>query len=385
MPNDEIEGYRYALEYALGIPFSGGNRLTALQNGREIFPAMLAAIQRAEHRIDFATYVYWTGDIAENFAQALAAAATRGVRVRVLLDSFGARPIEKQHLQTLSASNVDVRWFRPLKTFRIWRIDKRTHRKILVCDEKVAFTGGVGIADEWTGDARHPDEWRDMHLRLEGPAVAALRAAFADNWNEAGEWDWDRPLARPEKHSGGVPVQVVRSASTIGWTAMAAVLRSLVAVARSRLRIVTAYFVPDPAMLRQIKNAVARGVSVEILIPGRFTDSRLSQLAGHHATEQLLALGVSVFRYQKTMLHTKLILVDDLVCCIGSPNMNHRSMGKDEECCVVSLGPELVATLAAEFDNDCTVAEMLEYSAWSNRGGLLKLREQLARILIEQL
>lgn len=380
-----IESYRDALEYALGIPFVGGNRLTALQNGDQIFPAMLEAIDAAKHRVDFVTFVYWSGRIADKFADALASAASRDVRVRVLLDAFGCKSMEDRIIGQLVSAGVEVRWFRPLSTFRIWRIDKRTHRKILVVDDAVGFTGGVGIADEWTGQARDSSEWRDTHLRIEGPAAVGLRAALIDNWNASGDWVWDEPLNAKFEHADDTQVQVVRSASTIGWTDMAAVIRSLIALSAGRIRLVTAYFVPDPPTLKQLIEAIERGVKVELLVPGKHTDSRLSQLAGNQAVEQLLCAGASIWQYEKTMLHAKTVVVDDLACCIGSPNLNRRSMGKDEECCVIALSRPLAAQLNDEFDRDCQDATQMNFESWRRRGWALRLQERAARVLIEHL
>lgn len=250
---------------------------------------MLDAIDNAKHRVDFVTFVYWSGRIADRFAEALANAASRGIRVRVLLDACGCKSMEDHNIDRLTFSGVDLRWFRPLSKFRLWRLDKRTHRKILVVDDAVAFTGGVGIADERTGDAQDSREWRDTHLRIEAPAALGLRAALVDNWNASGDWTWDAPLDTEFEHSHDVLAQVFRAASTIGWTDMAAVIRSLTALSKTRLR---------------------------------------------------LRAGAAIWQYDKTMQHAKIAVVDDLACCIGSPNLNRRSMGEDVECCFVTLSSD---------------------------------------------
>lgn len=381
----ESDRYRSAMEYALGVPFVDGNLLTTLQNGDQIFPAMLAAIENASVRLDFVTYVYWTGEIAERFANALAAAAARGVQVRVLLDAFGCKSMRDRDIDCLNASAAQVRWFRPLSFVQFWRNDNRTHRKILVVDDEIAFTGGVGISEEWSGNARGPKEWRDTQLRIEGPAVYGLRSAFMDNWNEAGDWVWDAPLNNERGVRGSTPVQVIRSDSTIGHTHMASVLRSLVAVARNRIRIVSAYFVPDSAMLQQLSEVIQRGIEVEILVPGSPTDSRLSQLAGNECIEQLLHAGATIWHYERTMLHAKIVIVDENVCCVGSPNVNHRSMGKDEECCVVALSESLAIELNGQFDLDCSTAKQLSYQTWRNRHWLVRAQERVARIVVKEL
>lgn len=376
---------RALLSQALGRRFTDGNSLELLQNGVQIFPAMLEAIANARHRVDFVTYVYWTGEIAREFAAALSGRARAGVHVRVLLDAFGAKKMDSSLVDEMQAAGVDVRWFRPVATWRFWRSDKRTHRKLLICDDDIAFTGGVGIAEEWQGDARNPDEWRDTHVAIRGPAVTELRAAFLDNWNEAGDWHFESRISAPEIQAQDVGVQVIRASSTIGWTDAAAMLRALVSLSEHRLRIVTAYFNPDQALVELLIAAAERGVDVQILIPGQYCDSRLSQLAGHLHISRLLRSGVRLWRYQQTMLHSKLITVDGHLACIGSANMNHRSIGKDEECCVIATCEDLARQLDERFAKDCECAEPYQLDEWQNRGMWLRAKERCARMVVEQL
>ncbi len=381
----EQDRSRLLLEQSIGHHFTDGNSIKILQNGVQIFPAMLEAIDRASQRIDFATFVYWTGNIAERFAEALAKKARSGVPVRVLLDSFGSKKMDRALVKDMQVAGADVRWFRPLATWRIWRSDKRTHRKLLICDDDVAFTGGVGIAEEWEGDARNPQEWRDTHLALRGPAVTGLRAAFLDNWNEAGDWHFEKQVAEPHRQEANLSVLVVRASATIGWTDTAAMLRSLVSLSARRLRIVTAYFNPDDKLVDLLMSAAERGVDVQILVPGKYCDSRLSQLAGHQHIERLLEGGVRLWRYQKTMLHAKVMTVDSHVAFVGSANFNYRSMGKDEECSVIAISSELAEELDESFLKDCEVAEPYDLQDWRSRGALLRMQERCSRLIIEQL
>lgn len=362
-----------------------GNDVRLLNNGVEIFPAMLEAIAAAERRVDFSTFVYWTGGIAQKFADALAERARAGVQVRVLLDSFGANKMRHELLDQMTDAGVLVRWFRPLKTWRVWRTDKRTHRKILVCDDVVAFTGGVGIAEEWEGDARNPDEWRDIHVAIRGPAISSLRAAFLDNWTEAGEWEFDDVVARPTRQAADISVQVLPASTTIGWTDTAALLRSVVCLSGERLRIFTAYFNPDPVLVDLLLAARSRDVDVRILVPGRYCDSPLSQLAGYESMCKLLDAGIRVFMYQRTMLHAKALTVDSSLVVIGSPNLNFRSMGKDEECSVVMLSSQLANQLDERFDEDCRLADEQDAEQWARRGWWQRLKERCCQLIEEQL
>lgn len=377
--------YRTELEYALGTPFTDGNHVEVMRNGVEIFPAMLHAIDTAEASIDVVTYVYWTGDIARRFAAALARRAREGLRVRVVLDAVGTQKMSPEVVNQMREAGVDVRRFRPIRLPRPWQADKRTHRKILVCDDRLGFVGGVGIAAEWEGDARTPDEWRETHLRVSGAAVIGLHSAFLDNWNECGPWQWHPIRQRPPVHEHGMLVQCVRASSTIGWTESAAMLRSLVAVSHVRLRIVTAYFAPDDALVEQMISALERGVSVELLVPGHYNDSRLSQLAGHPSIERLLDAGAKVWVFLPTMLHAKVITVDGRLSCVGSVNVNHRSMGKDEECCALMISDDVTATLDGQFDDDCQRSQRLDAAEFHRRGRWTRLKEQGARLLLEQL
>lgn len=375
-------GPRQTLEAVLGIPFTDGNRVEVLRNGDEIFPAMLDAIAAARSSIDFLTFVYWTGDIARRFADALSKQARAGVAVRVLLDGIGARPMRHDLIEEMEAAGVEVRWFRKPPAWRVWSLDNRTHRKVLVVDGAVAFTGGVGIAEEWEGDARNPSEWRDSHFRVEGPAVQGIHGAFWGNWMEVEQTIQEALSAvRPQGRPGDASVQIVRSTASIGWSDIAMLIDCLICLAEKRLRICTAYFAPDDMTVRQLIGAAERGVAVEIMIPGKHIDTRTSELAGSEAFTPLMQAGVTMWRYQRTMLHTKVITVDGGIACIGSPNLNQRSMRQDDEVAMVVDDAALVRTLDAHFDEDLTACEAIRLHRWRDRGPLRRIREGLARIV----
>tara|TARA_R110001599_G_scaffold353869_1_gene601203 strand:- start:13876 stop:15024 length:1149 start_codon:yes stop_codon:yes gene_type:complete len=373
------------LERANGSRFVAGNSVKILHNGDQIFPAMLDAIDRAENRIDFATYVYWQGEIAEVFAQRLADKARSGVQTRVLLDAVGAKQMKDPLIDQLLDAGVELRWFRPLSTWRLWRMGKRMHRKILLCDDRCAFTGGVGIGQEWTGDARNSREWRDTHVEIRGPVIEGIYAAFVQNWNESGSWTCEQEIDAPAPQSEDIPITVVRGSTTIGWTDTASLIRTLLCVAQKELQITTAYFNPDDKLRDLLISASQRGVSVKILVPGKQCDSRLSQLAGHSQVEKLLAHGVQIWQYQKTMLHAKYITIDGEFACIGSANFNHRSMLKDEECCIIAQSKEVAENLDRKFDNDLKDADQINHQSWAKRSRWLKAREWLAQNLENQL
>ncbi|MBQ0851534.1 cardiolipin synthase B [Streptomyces sp. BH-SS-21] len=370
------ERIRRRLERLIGIAATEGNSLTALRNGDEIFAAMLAGIRAAEHTVDMMTFVYWKGDIAREFAQALAERARDGVRVRLLLDGFGSRLIEKDLLAAMERAGVQVAWFRKPLALSPLKQNHRCHRKVLVVDERTAFTGGVGIAEEWCGDARNEREWRDTHAEVRGPAVDGIAAAFAQNWAECHEElfdDRDRFVAHTPE--GGAVVQVVRGSASFGWQDMQTLLRVMLESAEERFRLATAYFSPDAFFVELLCAAARRGVEVEILLPGPHTDKRVCQLAGQHYYEDLTACGVRIHQYQPTMMHAKVITVDKVASLVGSTNFNRRSLDHDEEIMLAVLDEEFTSTLDAHFDEDLTASTLIEKGRWKRRSVVQRARE----------
>jgi cardiolipin synthase len=272
---------------------------------------------------------------------------------------------------------VTIRWFRPLRRFRLGQVNHRTHRKVMIVDEAVGFTGGVGIADEWLGDARDEREWRDTHFRLEGPAVDGLRAAFLDNWAETNPQLFEEELDRfPEQPKpGSTIVQCVRGASEIGSSDIFTLFRALCQLAQHRIRIATAYFVPNDEVLDRLTQAVQRGVEVDLLLPGPHADKRFVQLAGEATYAPLLDAGVKVWAFQPSMLHAKIMTVDGLLANVGSANLNARSTTLDEEINVVAIDRTLVGTLDDHFDEDLSRSTRMEPGRWGNRSFLQRVAE----------
>ena len=382
---DDLARLRRVFEATMGVPATEGNSVTVLRNGDAIFPAMLDAIRTAERCIDFLTFVYWTGDIAVAFADALAERARAGVRVRVLLDALGSHEMDAVLVDRMRASGVVVERFRP-PSWRVWEVDHRTHRKILVCDEVVAFTGGVGIAQEWCGDAGSPDEWRDTHFRITGPAVDGLRAGFLDNWLETHQPLWDDDVEQFPIHAqdGTSTLQVIRGDAEVGWNRTTALKRALIRVARERLRITTPYFAPDDVTYDLLVAAAERGVAIDVLVPGPHADKRVAQLTSERRYEDLLDAGVRIWRYQPSMLHAKVLTVDGRLADIGSSNFNHRSFHLDEEIDVVILDPAVVATLDQHMDDDLARSEPVQEADWDDRGLAQRAAEAASRVVDPQ-
>ncbi|MFD5448642.1 phospholipase D-like domain-containing protein [Streptomyces sp. NPDC003470] len=373
---DGVQRLRRRLERLIGVAATEGNELTALRNGDEIFPAMLEAIRSARHTVDMMTFVYWRGSIAHDFAAALAERARAGVRVRLLLDGFGAKEIEPELLDSMDTAGVQVAWFRKPLWLSPFKQNHRCHRKALVIDEDTAFTGGVGIAQEWCGDARTPDEWRDTHVKVRGPAVDGIAAAFAQNWAECHDdlYD-DRDRFTEHTQPGTSVVQVVRGSASFGWQDMQTLIRVMLTSAEHRFRLATAYFAPDTYFIDLLCATARRGVTVEILLPGPHTDQRACQLAGQYHYARLLDAGVSIRQYQPTMMHAKIITVDGVASLIGSTNFNRRSMDHDEEVMLAVLDEEFTAGLDRDFDADLERSVAIDRARWKRRAALQRVRE----------
>jgi cardiolipin synthase len=367
---------RRTLESLTGVAFTEGNELTVLRNGDRIFPAMLAAIEGAERSVDLMTYVYWKGDIASRFAEALSAAARRGVRVRLLIDAIGGLQIERGLVDRMDEAGVHVEWFRKPWLNSPLKQNHRCHRKVLVVDESVAFTGGVGIAEEWCGDARDAGEWRDTHVEVHGPAVDGLRAAFAQNWAESGRELYDEGDTFPQQpQTGSTVAMVVRGSASLGWDDLQSTLRVLLDSATQRLSVATAYFAPDQFFLDRLCAAAQRGVQVDVLLPGPHADKRACQLASEATYEKLTSCGVRVWNFQPSMMHAKIMIVDGIASAVGSSNFNRRSLDHDEEVVLVALDTAVAEELAADFDADLERSEEIDLTRWRNRSRRQKALE----------
>ena len=379
----DVDRLRSGLEAVIGAPFVGGNAIETLKNGDEIFPAMLSAISGAQRRVEFLTFVYWSGDIARRFVDAFCERASAGVEVLVMLDGFGGRVIDRELIDRMRGCGVEVRWFRELHSWRVWQADNRTHRKLLIVDGTVGFTGGVGIAEEWEGNARDPSEWRDNHYRIEGPIVAALRAGFFDNWVD--EAETVAPLAdclpEPPDRTGGLLVQPVVSTAGVGWSSVARLHELLPLLARERIRIATPYFAPRDSQTDRLIEALERGVKVEVIMPGEHIDKRVSELASADAITRLLEAGADLYRFGPTMFHHKLISVDGLLASIGSANFNMRSAFKDDELALNVLDEGFCAEADAIFEADLERSERLDAAAFAGRSWFRHLRERAARLV----
>jgi cardiolipin synthase A/B len=378
--------YRGLLEQSLGIPFTTGNKVVVLKNGNQIYPAMLEAISGSKKRIQFLTFVYWKGGIAETFAKALAEKAKEGVEVFVILDSFGAASMPRELSDMMENSGVHVEWFRPVTNWKVWKIDNRTHRKVLICDGEIAFTGGVGIAEEWEGDANNEFEWRDTHFQITGPAVFGLQAAFMENWVETGQrLRFDHMIKKHPKSDSDTDIQVIRTSASVRWSDIIMLYLSLNLMAKKSINITTAYFNPNTTISDSLIEAAERGVHIQIMMPGRHIDNQVARIAGDDSFQPLLDAGIHLWYYQKTMLHSKIITIDGMISCVGSANFNHRSMLKDDEVNVVILDRDVAGILNDHFTEDLKSSDKISEDRWKRRSLFKRVTEKVTNLFSQQI
>jgi cardiolipin synthase len=376
--------FLHAAEALTGAPISEGNDADLLINGDQIFPVFLQTIREARSTICLLTYAYWRGDIADEVAEAICASARDGVEVNVLLDAVGAAKIDRRLVRRMRDAGATVAYFRPPKPYAVRRLTNRTHRKLLIADGTVGMTGGIGIAEEWTGDAQDPDHWRDTYVRVRGPVVRGLHGAFAENWLEATGDVLVGPGYLPRLHplASGGPMQVVRSAAGVGDTTIESLYFLAIACARATLDLTAAYFVPRPAFISALCEAADRGVRVRVLVPGRHTDKGLVRVAGRATYDELLACGIEIHEYGPTMMHAKTLTIDGAWSSVGSVNFDNRSFQLQDEATLCVQSERFAGLLTEQLERDLAVSERIDPERWRRRPPLHRAREramQLAR------
>ena len=376
-----------AAEAITGAPISWGNDVELLVNGDQIFPCYLETIREAQRTVCMLTYAYWRGGIADEVADALCERVAAGVECNVIIDAMGGVQMEPDVFQRMSDGGVRVSRFRPLKPYAMRRLENRTHRKILVADGEVGLTGGVGIAEEWTGDAQDPDHWRDTHVRVRGPVVRGLFGAFAENWLEAtGEvLVGDGYTPELEAVDDGGPMQVVRSSAGVGDTNVEALYYLAIAAARESLDLTAAYFVPRPAFSDALVAAAARGVRVRVLVPGEHIDKAPVRVAGRSSYGELLDSGVEIHEYGPTMLHAKALVVDGVWSSVGSVNFDNRSFQLHDEATLCVQSRAFAGELTEQFERDLEVSERIDGDRWSRRGRVQRGYEAALRLARREL
>jgi len=378
--------FRRVLGTLLGPPIVGGNKVKTLENGDEIFPAMLAAIRSAEHTIDFETYVYWSGQIGRDFADAIAERARAGVTAHVLIDWVGSQRMEESVLKTMTDAGARVELYHPLSWYTIARMNNRTHRKLLVVDGRVGFTGGVGIAEEWTGNAQDPEHWRDNHYRVEGPVVAQMQTAFLDNWMKVtGEVSHGETYFPHLDAAGDTDAQMFESSPTGGSESMELMYLLAINAAERSILLEAAYFIPDDLTMSALLEARKRGVDVRIIVPGEHNDAKVTRYASRSTWGPLLEAGVRIFEYQPTMFHCKVLVVDGLLTSVGSTNFDNRSFRLNDEASLNVYDASVAAEQTRMFDEDVAKAREYTIADWRARTTWQRFREWASSSLESQL
>ena len=370
----------------LGPGMVQGNRVTTLLNGDQVFPAMLSAIRAAKRSITFETYIYWSGEVGRQFAEVLSERARAGVRTHLLLDWVGSGKMEPEMLDAMEKAGVMIVRYRPLRWYNMDRLNNRTHRKLLIVDGRVGFTGGIGVADHWLGNAEDKDHWRDSHFQVEGPVVAQLQGAFMDNWIESRGEVMDGPDYFPQLEPvGGHYAQVFRSSPGEGSASMRLMYLLAIASAAKSIRIANAYFVPDSLVRDMLVRARDRGVDVEIIVPGPVLDAQIVRRASRAKWGPLLRAGVRIYEYQPTMYHTKVMVVDEVWSSVGSTNFDDRSFRLNDEANLNVLDPEFGRAQARVFADDRARSRQVTLAEWERRPFKERVQERFARLVKSQL
>lgn len=378
--------FKRTLGRLFGPPMIGGNRITALHNGDEIFPAMLNAIRNAKKTITFEIYIYWKGEIGGTFTEALCERARAGVKTHVLFDWLGSSDIDEEYITRMTEAGVEVERYRPLHWYNLDRMNNRSHRRLLVVDGKIGFTGGVGVGDNWLGNAEGPDRWRDSHFQLEGPAVGQMQAAFMLNWTKVRptllHGDDYFPALEPV---GTSDAQVITSSASEGNEATRLMYMIAIASAEHEVLIANSYFVPDDLAIKQLIEARKRGVKIEIIVPGAKTDVPYTWHASRSFWKPLIEADIAIYEYEPTMYHTKVMIVDGIFVSVGSTNFDDRSFRLNDEANLNVIDRELAASETKTFLLDRTRSHRITLREWEDRSLKEKIVDKAAALFRSQL
>jgi cardiolipin synthase A/B len=375
-----------SMNVMLGPGLLAGNRAQTLLNGDQIFPAMLEAIRGARRSITLETYIYWQGKVGEEFTEALTERSRAGVKVHFMYDALGSGKIDKRYVEQMKSAGVEVARYNPPRWNTLARQNNRTHRKLLVVDGRIGFTGGVGIADEWSGNAQDPKHWRDTHYRIEGPAALQMQAAFMENWIETtGNVLHGEDYFPKVEPSGPHVAQVFVSSPGGGGESMQLMYLLSIAAATKSIQLSAAYFVPDEVEIGALVKAMKRGVKVQIITPGPVIDNKVVRRASRTSWGPLLRAGAEMSEYQPTMFHVKVMVVDGLWTSVGSTNFDSRSFSTNDEANLNVLDAQFAAIQKQMFDKDLERSRRVTLQEWENRPWTEKLYEQTVGLLSSQL
>ena len=391
------------MQYVCQATIHRHNRVDVLINGAQFYPAMRDAIRCARHSVHLEAYIMQPGGATDMIIEALAERARAGVEVRLVLDAIGSAKMRGNAARTLHEAGVQLRFYQPIRWYRLHRLNNRTHRELTVIDGRVAFTGGAGIADWWLTPAtpswmmrivgtfardrpsRRNPAWRDTMVRIEGPIVSALQGVFAENWLECCGEILTSPEFWPEHTPAGeVEAMLVKSSPSDRATASRIVFQMLIEGATASIDIATPYFLPDKALRRALVSAAQRGVRVRAIVPGAHTDQRLVRLASRRMFGELLAGGVQIHEYRPSMTHVKALIVDEAWTVLGTTNMDNRSFEHNDEVNVAFRGSDITSRVRSSFADDLMASDEVTLEAWKTRPLLEKVVGPVCWILERQ-
>ena len=372
--------FKREMSVLLGPAIVGGNRVQPLHNGDAIFPAMLEAIRGARSNITMETYIYWSDEIGRTVAEALSERARAGVRVHLVVDWAGSLKMDDELLDLMQDNGVRLERYRPLRWYNLGRMNNRTHRKLLIVDGRIGFTGGVGIADQWTGNAQDPEHWRETHFRVDGPVVAQMQAAFNDNWiKTTGELLNGADYFPALEPAGDADAHLFIASPAGGSESMHLMYLTAIAAACESIDLSAAYFVPDPLICEALLVACQRGVRVRVLLPGKYLDSETVRYSSKASWGELLEGGVEIHEYQPTMIHVKLLVVDRELVSVGSTNFDLRSFRLNDEASLNVYDRGFAQSMTEAFERDLERAVQYDHAMWKRRSLREKLVEKLIR------
>jgi cardiolipin synthase len=378
--------FESTIEGVTGMPLVPGNRVTVYNDGDAFYPAMLDAIESATASVTMEQYIFWDGEVGRRFAEAFSEKARQGVPVKLLVDAIGSATLGRSIFHVLAADGCQLAWFRPIHWYTMQRANRRDHRKSLIVDGRIAFTGGAGLADHWLGTAADASEWRDIQVAVAGPAALAQQTGFAQNWLETtGEILSGERFFPEAREEGSVKVQTILSSPSLGACAVGTMYLTALQCARRELFIANPYFIPDARVIEMLAAARSRGVAVKLMLAGKHMDAWWARQNSVRRYGALLEAGVEIYEFLPTMLHQKTMIVDATWATVGTANFDNRSFALSEETNLCFHDPAVVDELRAIFAADLERCQRIDLDTWRRRGLWRQLKEQFASLLEDQI
>lgn len=386
LPPNDSERFLQVLEALTDAQVNRTGSLEVLTNGLSFYPAELDAIRGAKQSVNIEAYIFQKGGITDQYVSALTERARAGVRVNLVIDAIGSAGTTNRYLRPLLEAGGKVGWYNGLSWYRLMHLDNRTHRELMIVDGRIGFIGGAGIADQWySGTKGHP-RWRDSAVRIEGEAVCNLQATFAENWlSTSGELLTGEAYFPSIQNEHPLVAMVVNSTPTVGGGTRARILfQLLLASARLCISITTPYFLPDKSLMKELCRAVDRGISVRILVPGRKSDHMVTRSTSRAGYGELLKAGAEVYEYQPSMIHAKILCIDDLWAVVGSTNFDNRSFGINDEVNLAIRDANVAMRFEKDMALDLEQSRRISLQEWNHRPVTERVTELMGLVIQRQ-